>query len=235
MTAPAIRVSALTFRYPDGTRALDDVSLEVAPGERVALLGANGAGKSTLLLSLNGLCDPGGRVEIGGTPVGSRNLPEIRRRVGLVFQNPDDQLFCPTLFDDVAFGPRNLGLGEEEVQKRVHEALHRVDLATLEEKPSFHLSYGQKKRAALATVLSMQPEVLALDEPTSALHPRARREMIALLRTLSCALVVATHDLEMARELCPRAVVMARGRIVATGETSVVLADAKAMDEAELL
>jgi cobalt/nickel transport system ATP-binding protein len=235
MTAPAIRVTSLTFRYPDGTKALDDVSLEIAAGERVALLGANGAGKSTLLLCLNGLQDPGTCVEIGGLPVIKKNIQEARRRVGLVFQNPDDQLFCPTLFDDISFGPRNLGLAEDEVLKRVHAALHAVGLAELEEKSSYHLSYGQKKRAALATVLAMEPEVLALDEPTAGLHPRARREMVALLKRQKCALVVATHDIELAKELCPRAIVMARGRKVADGEVAMVLADAKAMDDAELL
>jgi len=223
--APAIAIESLGFGYPDGTRALDGLDLRVAAGERVALLGANGAGKSTLLLHLNGIlaCSP--RVSILGMTVEKRNLREIRRRVGLVFQNPDDQLFCPTVFDDVAFGPRNLGLADGEVEARVAEALDAVGLPGAGDRTSFHLSVGQKKRVALASVLAMGCEVLVLDEPTSALDPRGRRELMGLLERIGRTQLIATHDLDFVARLCGRAVVMARGRVVADGTPERILGD----------
>ncbi len=221
----AVAVESLTYSYPDGTRALDGLELAVSAEERVALLGANGAGKSTLLLHLNGIlaCSP--QVKILGLTVEKRNLREIRRRVGLVFQNPDDQLFCPTVYDDVAFGPRNLGLAEAEVRDRVRESLDAVGFGEAGERTSFHLSVGQKKRVALASVLAMGCEVLVLDEPTSALDPRGRRELIALLGRIGRTQLIATHDLDFVAQLCGRAVVMSRGRVVCDETPERVLGD----------
>ncbi|KAA0213169.1 ABC transporter ATP-binding protein [bacterium] len=223
MTAPAISVKNLSFRYPDGVPALEGVSLRVAQGERVALLGANGAGKSTLMLHLNGLHESRGEVEILGVPVLRRNLKLVRQRVGLVFQNPDDQLFCPTVFEDVAFGPRNLGLPESRMEEVVTHALAQVGLPQAAQRSPLHLSIGEKKRAAMATVLAMEAEILCLDEPTAGLDPRGRRELMDLLKALSQTLLVVTHDLELARSLCSRCVIMARGKVVAEGETSDLL------------
>ncbi|MFN7952432.1 MAG: ATP-binding cassette domain-containing protein [bacterium] len=222
---PAVAVEALTYAYPDGTRALDALELAVAADERVALLGANGAGKSTLLLHLNGIlaCSP--KVKILGLTVEKGNLREIRRRVGLVFQNPDDQLFCPTVYDDVAFGPRNLGLSEPEVRDRVRDSLDAVGFGDAAERTSFHLSVGQKKRVALASVLAMGCEVLVLDEPTSALDPRGRRELIALLRRIGRTQLIATHDLDFVAQLCGRAVVLSRGKVVRDESPEAVLGD----------
>lgn len=225
MSTPAISIADLTFRYPDGTLALNGLSLEVAAGEKVAVLGPNGAGKSTLLLHLNGIHGGNGSVRVFGEPVARGNLRRIRQRVGLVFQNPDDQLFCPTVFEDVAFGPRNLGLTEEVVAGRVRESLAAVGLEGLEGKSAFHLSVGQKKRAALATVLALDAEVLVLDEPTAGLDPRGRRETLALLRELGRTQIVATHDLPFVSELCDRAVVMYEGRAVAIGAAREILSD----------
>ncbi len=229
MTA-AVAIRSLSFTYPDGTRALDGLDLEVREGERVGLLGANGAGKSTLLLHLNGILASSPQVSILGLPVEKKSLREIRRRVGLVFQNPDDQLFCPTVHDDVAFGPRNLGLGEDEVTERVAEALAVVGLTGTGERSSFHLSVGQKKRVALAAVLAMRCELLVLDEPTSNLDPRGRRELLELLRRLGRTQIVATHDLDFVAQLCDRVVVLARGRVVADGSPAAILADHALLD-----
>ena len=223
---PALELRGLTHRYPDGTAAVTDVSLAIGPGERVALLGPNGAGKSTLILHLNGvLRSTDGEVLVGGTALTDDTVREIRAKVGLVFQDPDDQLFMTTVYDDVAFGPLNMGLAQAEVDRRVHDALHAVGLADVASRASQHLSFGQRKRVALATVLSMTPEVLVLDEPTSNLDPRARRQMAQLLGGLDTTLLVATHDMDLAAELCDRAVVMDGGRIAADGPAGELLAD----------
>lgn len=232
-TAPAVDVDALAFAYPDGRQALFGVSLRVAPGERVALLGPNGAGKTTLALHLNGILGAGaggggtgaGRVRIGGLDVGRRTLPEVRRRVGLVFQDPDDQLFMPTVADDVAFGPHNLGLRGEPLRSRVTEALAAVGMSEAADRPPHHLSFGQRRRVALATVLAMRPEVLVLDEPTSNLDPASRRELAEILVGLDVAVLMITHDLPYALQLCPRSVVMDAGQVVADGRTRDLLAD----------
>jgi len=222
---PALRVAGLTFRYPDGHPALRDVSLEVAPGERVALVGPNGAGKSTLMLHLCGILAGDGVVEVGGLAVRPATLPDVRARVGLVFQNPDDQLFSPTVFDDVAFGPLYMGLPADEVRARVGRALARVGMPDAGARLSTHLSLGEKKRVAVATVLSMAPEILVLDEPSAGLDPRARRSLIRLLDALPATLLVATHDMRLVAELATRTVVMDAGRLVADGPTAEVLAD----------
>ena len=225
MTPPAIEIAALRYTYPDGSAALDGVDLVAQQGEKLALIGPNGAGKSTLLLHLNGILRGQGVVRILGIPVSEASLRTVRRRVGLVFQNPDDQLFCPTVFDDVAFGPRNLGLSAEEVRGRVARALEAVGLEGLERKSAFHLSLGQKKRAAMATVLAMNADLLALDEPTANLDPRGRREFADLIRRLDGTQIIATHDLELARDLSTRVVLLDNGRLVADGAPENILGD----------
>jgi cobalt/nickel transport system ATP-binding protein len=226
MNDAALEVRDLRYAYPDGTAALNGVTFTISPGETVGLIGANGAGKSTLLLHLNGLLFGHGEVHVFGMQVNRRNLHRIRHHVGFVFQNPDDQLFCPTLFEDVAFGPRNMGLPESQVKERVTEALEKAGLAGFEQKNGFHLSLGQKKRAALATVLSMRPELLILDEPTSNLDPRGRRELLALLANTGATKLIATHDLDLVRRTCGRVLFVHRGRLVADGEPGTILADA---------
>ncbi|WP_336032222.1 energy-coupling factor ABC transporter ATP-binding protein [Geodermatophilus sp. FMUSA9-8] len=226
-TPPSLLVEDLAFAYPDGHQALFGVDLRLERGERVALLGPNGAGKTTLVLHLNGILAGGrGRVSVAGLPVGKRNLPEVRRRVGIVFQDPDDQLFMPTVGEDVAFGPRNLGLPEPEVAARVAAALDQVGMAGSADRPPHHLSFGQRRRVAVATVLSMHPEVLVLDEPSSNLDPAGRRELAEVLTGLPVTMLMVTHDLPYALQLCPRSVVLDGGVVVADGPTREVLADA---------
>lgn len=226
MTRPAVQLKGLGYAYPDGTRALDGIDLAVRPGERVALIGPNGAGKTTLMLHLNGLAHPtSGSVEIDGMPVSKANLDEVRQRVGFLFQDPDDQLFMPTVYDDVAFGPRNLGLNGDEIERRVRGALRHVGMAGSEDRMPHHLSFGERRRVALATVLAMSPQMLALDEPSSNLDPRGRRALINLLAGLDATLLVATHDLELALELCERSVLLDGGRLIADGSTREIVSD----------
>lgn len=221
-----IELDNLGFAYPDGHAALNGVSLRIEGGEKVALVGQNGAGKSTLILHLNGILRPtSGSVRVAGLDVTDKNLGKVRGAAGLVFQTPDDQLFSPTVFDDVAFGPIYQGLPEAEVRARVAQALTDVGMSDFGSRVSHHLSIGQKKRVAIATVLVMQPEILALDEPTAGLDPRSRRGLIHLLNELPQTMLVSTHDLPMARELFKRTVVMDGGRIVADGPTSQILQD----------
>lgn len=222
---PALEVNDLRFSYPDGTAVLRGVDLTVAHGESVAIIGPNGAGKSTLLLHLNGILRGEGEVRVFGLPADSRNLREIRRRVGVVFQDPEDQLFLTSVAQDVAFGPANLGLEKAEIAVRVREALRAVGMEGHEHHAAHHLSFGQKKRVATATVLAMHPDLLVLDEPLTNLDPRARRELIDILRVLPVTKVVATHDLPATYELCERAVILDAGRIVADGPIESILAD----------
>jgi energy-coupling factor transporter ATP-binding protein EcfA2 len=226
----SIEVDQLSFSYPDGHPALADVCLHIAPGEKVALVGPNGAGKSTLILHLNGILTGQGRVTVCGLEVGEKTLGRVRASVGLVFQNPDDQLFSPTVYEDVAFGPLYLGLGSDEVAVRVTAALSAVRMGDYARRTSHHLSMGEKKRIAIATVLSMHPEVLVLDEPTADLDPRARRGLIYLLRELPVTMLVASHDLRMVSELLPRLVIMDEGRIVADGPTRELMGDEKLLE-----
>jgi cobalt/nickel transport system ATP-binding protein len=221
----AIRIANLRFAYPDGVPALRGVDLTIAAGEKVALLGPNGAGKTTLLLHLNGILQGDGDIRIMGQPLCNGNLKHFRAQVGLVFENPDDQLFSPTVFDDVAFGPLYMGLPREEVAERVHLALEQVGMAGFENRLPHHLSLGQKKRIAIATVLSMSPAILALDEPFSSLDPGARRELMHLLRALPQTMIVSTHHIPIIRHLFPRTLVMDDGRIVADGDTEDILAN----------
>ncbi len=223
---PAVEIVGLSHVYPDGTHALGGIRVSVRAGERVALLGPNGAGKSTLLLHLNGVLRPSeGSVSVDGLTLSSETLRSVRSKVGLVFQDPDDQLFMTTVYDDVAFGPLNMGLELAEVDARVHNALHAVSLEDQTSRPPQHLSYGQRKRAALATVLSMDPSVLALDEPSSNLDPRSRRAMLKLLNSLNATMLLATHDMDFAWELCGRSIILDEGRVVADGPTRELLAD----------
>lgn len=220
-----LQVQDLHFAYPDGHKALRGVTLNLCEGEKAALVGPNGAGKSTLMLHFNGILGRGGPVRVAGLPVDDPNLPVIRALVGLVFQNPDDQLFSPTVFEDVAFGPLHMGLPEAEVHQRVQEALAVVQMEDFCERLSHHLSVGQKKRIAIATVLSMQPKILVLDEPSAGLDPRARRSLINFLRDLPITMLVSTHDLHMVRDLFPRMIIMDDGLIVADGPTQFLLED----------
>jgi cobalt/nickel transport system ATP-binding protein len=224
--ATVVEVTDLRFAYPDGVQALRGANLTVRCGEKVALLGPNGAGKSTLLLHLNGILRGKGQVRIAGVPLRHDTLAEVRAQVGLVFENPDDQLFSPTVLEDVAYGPLYMGLPPDEVLERARRALARVGMAAFEERSPHRLSLGQKKRIAIATVLSMEPAILALDEPTASLDPRARRELIHLLRELPQTMIVSTHDIPLVRDLLPRTVVMDEGVIVADGETQAILSDA---------
>jgi len=257
---PAIRVRGLEYRYPDGKAALRGINLEVQAGETVAVVGPNGAGKSTLLLHLNGLLPGrsggagggvlhahglpasdsrrGGNAEptiwIGGLPVAPRHAVEIRRRVGLVFQDPDDQLFCTTVIEDVAFGPLNLGKPRAEARRIAEEALARVDLLEVADRMPHHLSFGERKRVCLAGVLACGPSVLVLDEPTANLDPRGRRRFMRLIRDLAATTIIATHDLEMVLEVCPRSLILDRGLIVADGPSSEILADSALLEAHDL-
>ncbi|BBY66207.1 energy-coupling factor ABC transporter ATP-binding protein [Mycolicibacterium helvum] len=226
MTAPAIRVEGLHYRYPDGRVALDGVDLCIARGERVAILGPNGAGKTTLMLHLNGvLTATSGNVEISGIALSRKSLRDIRRRVGLVFQDPDDQLFMPTVAQDVAFGPANFGVTGDELAARVAQALAVVSMTEHAERSPAHLSGGQRRRAALATVLACEPEILVLDEPSANLDPVARRELAETLATLPATMLVVTHDLPYAAQLCDRAIVLDHGAVVADDTIAAVLSD----------
>ncbi|NLH50847.1 MAG: ABC transporter ATP-binding protein [Myxococcales bacterium] len=232
---PAIEIRDLHYTYPDGTAALAGVSLTLEPGEKVGIVGPNGAGKSTLLLQLNGLLTPqAGEVRIFGTPVVRANLKEVRRRVGIVFQNPDDQLFCPTVLEDVAFGPRAMGLPAAEVQARVDEALAAVNLASLGERSAHHLSFGQRKRIATATVISMRPDIWVFDEPSANLDPKTQLMLARFIGGLRQTVVVVTQDLYFAAETCDRLVVLAEGRVKLDGPTGEILGQPARLEEYDL-
>jgi cobalt/nickel transport system ATP-binding protein len=221
----SIEIKNLSFSYPDGTTALRDVSLSIEPGEKVALVGPNGAGKSTLILHLNGILSGQGHVRVCSLEVVKENLGRVRSCVGLVFQSPDDQLFSPTVFDDVAFGPLYQGLASAEVFQRVDQALEAVHMIGYKKRVSHHLSMGEKKRIAIATVLSMHPEVLVLDEPTGGLDPRSRRSLIHLLQELELTMLASTHDMLLVREIFPRMIILDEGSVVADGPTQVLMND----------
>jgi cobalt/nickel transport system ATP-binding protein len=226
MSHHIVEVRDLKFHYPDQTPALGGVSFHIRHGESVAIIGANGAGKSTLLQHLNGYLSPSeGQVRIGDFQLTPDTVQEVRRTVGMVFQDPDDQLFMSTVFDDVAFGPLNLGLTPDEVNARVTTALETVGVAQLRERPPHRLSAGQKRRVAIASVLSMSPDILVMDEPSSGLDPRARSQLITLLQSFKHTKIIATHDLDMVVDLCERTIVMHDGRISADGPTMEIFAD----------
>jgi cobalt/nickel transport system ATP-binding protein len=226
MTHHSIEVRDLGYSYPDGTHALNGVTFEITHGESVAIVGANGAGKSTLLMHLNGVLTPSrGTVRIGDVPVGKDTLQDIRKAVGMVFQNPDDQLFMPTVYEDVAFGPMNLGLPQQDIDARVSDALARVGATRLRDRPPYRLSGGEKRAVSIATVLAMCPNVLVMDEPSSNLDPVARRLLIELLAGFGHTKIIATHDLDMALDLCERTIVMSDGAVTADGPTRDIFAD----------
>lgn len=235
MSTPVIAVDGLSYEYPDGTEALRDINLHIHPGERVALLGPNGAGKTTLILHMNGIHMPqAGTISVSGLALNKSTVPEIRRRVGVVFQDPEDQLFMTSVREDVGFGPRNLGLSGAELEARVAEALDAVEVADLAERSPQHLSFGQKRRVAIAGVLAMEPEIVVLDEPTSNLDPAARRELSEILLGLDVTQLIVTHDLPYALELCPRSVIIDAGAIVADGPTNELLADTELLERHRL-
>ena len=228
-----IEISNLCYTYPDGKTALENVDLNISKGESVGIVGANGAGKTTLILHINGILreNNGGSIKIIDMEMNDKNVRKIRSKIGLVFQNPEDQLFSPTVFEDVSFGPLNMKLPAEEVIKRSSAALEMVEMSGFENRSSHHLSEGEKKRISIATVLSMNPEILVLDEPTSNLDPKHRRELINLLKKICKTIIIVSHDLEAVLELCDRTVLMNRGKIVKDGKTIEIMKDKKLMEE----
>lgn len=235
MSHHLVELSDLSYTYPDTTQALHAVRFRITHGESVALVGANGAGKSTLLMHLNGAVLPqSGAVRIGEVPVTRATLPEIRRSVGMVFQDADDQLFMPTVYEDVAFGPLNLGLPPEEVERRVNDALGRVGAEGLRNRPSHHLSGGEKRNVAIATVLAMRPDVLVMDEPSASLDPLTRRRLIALLNSFEHTKIIATHDLDLVLDVCQRTIVMHQGRVTADGPTREIFQDEELLRRSHL-
>lgn len=235
MSHHIVELKDLHYRYPDGNPALDGISFRITHGETVAIVGANGAGKSTLLLHLNGCLIPEtGTVRVGDFPLTRKTLDHVRRTVGMVFQDPDDQLFMPSVFEDVAFGPLNLGLPPEDVMERVNAALTTVGALHLKDRPPYRLSGGEKRSVAIASVLSMSPSILVMDEPTSNLDPKSRRQLIQLLKTFEHTIIVATHDLDMVLDLCARTIVLKKGRVAADGPSIDILQNAELLDACRL-
>ena len=235
MSHHIVEFKGVEFRYPDGTEALRGVSFRITHGESVGIVGANGAGKSTLLLQINGYMLPSaGTIRVGDLDVTKKTRQEIRKKVGVIFQNPDDQLFMPTVYDDVAFGPLNLGMSPERVTERVTAALETVGCADLREKPPHHLSGGQKRGVAIASVLAMEPDILVMDEPSSGLDPRSRRQLIQLLRGFRHTKIVASHDLDLILDVCERCLVIRDGRIVADAPTRAILENRSLLEENNL-
>lgn len=230
MAEPMLELADVRYRYPTGPEALRGVTFSVAPGERVGLVGPNGAGKSTLLLALAGFVSAEGLIRVAGHTLTRGTARDVRRHLGLVFQDADDQLFMPRVIDDIAFGPVTMGLALDEVQVRVHEALHAVDLEGYETRAPYHLSVGEKRRAALATVLAMRPQILALDEPSANLDPRGRRRLIELLGGLTSTLLVVGHDLDLILEVCQRTVIIDAGRVAADGASREILSNRELLE-----
>ncbi|MFR2364991.1 MAG: energy-coupling factor ABC transporter ATP-binding protein [Eubacterium sp.] len=226
-----LTINNVTVEYPDGTKAINNLSLNVKSGEKLALIGANGAGKSTLMLAIEGILDSTGEIKIGDLVVNSKNIVKVRQQVGMLFQNPDDQLFMATIYDDIAFGPRNAGLDEESVKYRVEDRLKLLNIEHLKDKTALKLSGGEKRMAALATVLAMKPSVMLLDEPTAFLDPKARRNLINVLNSLPHTMLIATHDLAFAKEVCREAVVIKDGNFFAKGNCDEILYNQELMDE----
>lgn len=235
MSHHIVETKGLGFTYPDGTIGLSGVSFRISHGESVALVGENGSGKSTLLLHMNGCLTPSqGTIRIGDNVLSKDNLDIVRRAVGMVFQNPDDQLFMPTVFDDVAFGLLNLGIPRDEIEARVSEVLETVGAFHIMKRPPYKLSQGEKREAAIATVLAMSPDILVMDEPTSSLDPKSRRRLIELLKTFKHTKIIATHDLDMALDLCERTIVIHKGRITADGPTAELFKDVELLSASSL-
>lgn len=229
-----LKIENLSVKYPDGTLAVNDFSISIGGGEKIALVGANGAGKSTLMLAIEGVISSEGRISVDDLVLSKDNISDIRQKVGMLFQNPDDQLFMATIYDDIAFGPRNMGLDEESVRYRVEDRLKLLGIEHLRDKTPLKMSGGEKRMAALATVLAMKPSVMLLDEPTAFLDPKARRNLIHVLNSLPHTMLIATHDLTFAKEVCKRAVVMKDGKFFAEGNCDELLYDERLMDEGGL-
>lgn len=227
--ASVISIKDFSYRYPDGTDALDDISLDIAAGEKVALIGPNGSGKSTLLLAMGAFLHGHGSIVVGGVEANKKNAKQIRTAVGSVLQNPDEQLFMPTLLEDVAFGPLNMALGDDEVQKRSRDAIGIVGLDGMEGKAPHHLSAGQKRSAAIATILSMAPKIITMDEPDTSLDPRSRNNLTALLKSLTQTLIIATCNIPFAAALCKRVVLIDSGKIIADGPAEKIITDEELM------
>lgn len=234
MSKKIIEIKELSYSYPDKTPALSKVNLEVFEGESVGIIGPNGAGKTTLLLHLNGILQGQGSVKVCGIQINGKNLPQVRSKVGLVFQDPDSQLFMPTVFDDVAFGPINMNVAKEDIPVLVHKALNEVDMFDVKDKLAHHLSFGEKKRVSFATVLSMNPSILAMDEPTGNLDPKHRRKLINFIKNSRLTKIVATHDLEMVLEVCQRAIILDKGAVVSDDSTKDILSDSALLEAHEL-
>jgi len=235
MSHHIVEFKKVTFRYPDGTQALRDVSFRITHGESVGIIGSNGAGKSTLLLHMNGYLMPSsGTVNIGDIYLTRQTRQEIRRKVGVVFQNPDDQLFMPTVYEDVAFGPLNLGMDEAAVRERVEAALGLVNGLDLQNKPPHHLSCGQKSSVAIASVMAVEPDILAMDEPAANLDPKSRRGLINLLKTFKHSKIIASHDLDLILDVCHRCIVIREGTVVADGPAQEILTNKRLLEENNL-
>lgn len=235
MSHHIVKFENVTFKYPDGTKALNGINILITHGESVGIVGANGSGKTTFLMHLNGYLLPtSGTINIGDVILNKKTRLEIRRKVGVVFQNPDDQLFMPTVYEDVAFGPLNLGLDEKTVEMKVKKALETVGCFDLKDKPPHHLSGGQKRAVAIASVIAMEPDILAMDEPSSNLDPKSRRSLINLLKGFSHTKIIASHDLDMILDVCSRCVVIKDGVIVADGPSESILSDERLLEENNL-
>jgi cobalt/nickel transport system ATP-binding protein len=235
MSYPVLSFDNIGFAYPGGPAVLKNLSCTIGHGESVGIVGANGAGKSTLLLMLSGVLLPDhGSLHVGEIPVAAPNLPQIRQKIGFVFQNPDDQLFMPSVYEDVAFGPRNYGLAPAEVEKRVMQSLTTVGIPHLKDRPPYRLSGGEKKAAAIASILAMQPEILVMDEPTAALDPGSRRRFIQLVRGFSQTKIIASHDMDMVMELCERTIILKDGMIARDGSTFQIMSDATLLKQCNL-
>ena len=236
--APSLLIEDLAFAYPDGNQALFGVNLRVERGERVEILGPNGAGKTTLVMHMNGIHPAEhGSVSVAGEVVDTKDkdlLRRIRGKVGVVFQDPDDQLFMPTVGEDIAFGPYNMGIRGAELDAVVDQALALVHMSEFKDRPPHHLSFGQRRRVAVATVLAMKPEILVLDEPSSNLDPASRRELADILRSLEITILMVTHDIPYAYELCERSIILSGGIVVADGDTKTILSDSKLLSENRL-
>ena len=235
MSQEYLSVNNLSFEYPDGFKALENINLGLSKGERLAVLGPNGAGKTTLILHLNGILgDLNGQIALNNKTFSEENISIIRKSVGLVFQDPDDQLFMPTVLEDVMFGPKNFGFSDELVMKNSMKALEQVKMLQFKDKPPHHLSFGQKRKVAIASVLASEPELLVLDEPSSNLDPASRRELIDILKNLDVSIILVTHDLPMALEICNRSVILNNGKITANDETYKILKNEKVMADNRL-
>jgi len=235
MNQQYLNVDNLSFEYPDGFKALENINLSLSKGERLAVLGPNGAGKTTFILHLNGILgDLNGQITLNNVDFSEENISKIRKSVGLVFQDPDDQLFMPTVLEDVMFGPKNFGFSDELVKKNSINALEQVKMLQFKDKPPHHLSFGQKRKVAIASVLASEPELLVLDEPSSNLDPASRRELIDILKNLDVSIILVTHDLPMALEICNRSVILNNGKITADDDTYKILKNEKIMSDNRL-